>query len=219
MKKNLDVSSSSIENDVFNLTGTMVGALTGFIIGGPLGAVVGSSTVPAITLTSNVLNKALQRKSIRIHNLIENAFEISEKTPEEIINILDKDDEKTDDLLNLIKLTLDTNPEIDNIFSNLISKIILSETVTERDRLIIISDSLKDLKLIHILVLQSINEEEGVLEATKIADKVKIPEVELRSVVRHLELKGFIKDLEVHPIQWKLRELGIMLLKMIEIKG
>ena len=75
-------------------------------------------------------------------------------------------------------------------------------------------DAVRNLRSIHIRILHSIHAVGGQQRASDIATDVAVPEAELRGVVRDLELRGMIKDADLHPIEWRIRELGAAVIRM-----
>lgn len=207
MSKVNDNIQNVVKQDAVNIGGSLVGAMAGLALGGPIGAVVGATTAPVMTMTYNIFERAMERRRLRAAQLIEDAFRGADLSPEQAVNLLNSDDEKTDNFITLIRLATESDPVFDKVLTELLSKALIIEGA-ERHRLLIIGDAIRNLRPLHLHILTGIKQSGGVLTARGIAEMVQVPEIELRSVVRDLELRGMIKDLEKHPIEWELRELG-----------
>lgn len=207
-----------IKNDVLELGSTVAGALAGFVIGGPVGAVIGATTTPGLSLANKILLNRNERIYLKINNLIKDAFSITKLSDEKLLEELDSNTIKVDHMFDLLQNSIIQDPEMDIIFSNIIAQIIVSENEKELDRVIIIKDAIKNIRHIHIKILEILFNKTNGLEANEISQKLGISEIELRSVVRDLELRGMIKDLGDSPIRWEIRELGTNLIKVINYK-
>ncbi len=207
------LQNKEMQKDSLSIGSSMVGALVGFAVGGPIGAVVGATTSPTITMTYNILNKALERRKARIEKVLETAFEIAKITPNEALKILESDESKTDDLFSLLKIIADTDPSVDNILSSIIGENLKNSVSIHRERLLILADAIRNIRAIHLRILKSIFDADGVLTAEEMSNIVGISVIELRSVVRDLELRGMIRDTGKIPIEWELREIGQMLVE------
>jgi hypothetical protein len=189
-----------LQNDTINIGSSVVGAI------------VGATTSPAMVMTYNILNRAFERRKERTIQVVENAFNIAKITPDDAILLLNSNDNKVDDLISLLRIIAETDPSIDNVLSSIIGENLKIKSKYNRDRLLILADSIRNMRSMHLQILKTMHEAGGTLEATVIAEKVKVPVIELRSVVRDLELRGMILDTDKNPIEWKLRELGNMLI-------
>lgn len=87
----------------------------------------------------------------------------------------------------------------------------------ERNRLIVLNSSIKGLNKVQIQIIRHIYDNSYKLSAVNISKMVNVPELELRNAVRDLELRGMIIDNGVEPIVWELRELGIAVVKAINV--
>lgn len=205
--------NKKIQESSLNISSSVIGALVGFAIGGPVGAVVSATASPAFTITHNIFNNVYERRKKRITKVLDKALEIAKITPDETLLILESNENKADDLFSLLKMIVDTDSSIDLILSSIIGENLKDTTSIHRDRLLILSDAIRNMRSVHLRILKSIFNAGGVLSAEKMADESGIPIIELRSVVRDLELRGMIRDTGKIPIEWELRELGIMLLE------
>ncbi len=210
--------SIELQKDAVNIGSSVTGALVGLALGGPIGAILGATASPALVMTYNILNRAIERRKERAIQILNHAFQIAKISPDDAILILNSDDSKVDDLLSLLRIIAETDPNFDNILSSIIGESIKTKQNYSRERLLILSDSIRNLRHVHLQILKAIFDAGGTLEATSIAEKVNVPIIELRSVVRDLELRGMILDTEKDPIEWKIRELGDMLINFTNHK-
>lgn len=208
----------AIQQDVVNIGGSVIGALVGLVLGGPFGAIIGAATSPVMIMTYNIVDRAMERRYERTKNVVNQAFSMVNLTPEEVVVLLSSDDRKTDDFLRLLKLVVESDPGIDKTLAAILGGVLISDSEKERERLLIVGDSIRNMRLVHLQILKAIFDSGGTLKASKISSLVGIPEIELRSVVRDLELRGMIKDCEIHPIEWKLRELGKVIINFTNSK-
>ncbi len=216
-EKNI-VKTNFITDNSIEISKAAIGALVGVVVGGPVGAVLGSITPPVITLAQNITQKIIDRRKNRLENIMYDAILYSNSSFEDALNFLNENEESTDILYSLLSYAANTDESFDRVFSGLISELVSKQTSVENERLLIIADSVKNLRLIHFKILQALYVSGGEMSASNISCKVGIPEIELRGVVRELELRGMIKDLEVIPIRWELRELGFAVAKYTENK-
>lgn len=205
------------ENSV-EISKAAIGALVGIVVGGPAGAIIGSITPPVMTLAQNIVQKIIDQRKSRVETIISDAFSYSNRDIEHTLEFLNQNEKTADILFSLLSYVADTDESFDGVFSALISELVSNESSLENERLLIIADSIKNLRRIHFKILQGLYTHGGELSASDISNIVGIPEIELRGVVRELELRGMIKDLETLPIRWQLRELGYAVAKYIEIK-
>ena len=191
-------------------TGSAVaGTLVGLALGGPLGAVVGAATSPLLAKAARVGSRAWNRRRARAIATVDDAFRIAGTSPEVALDGLLDDAEKADDFLRLLSQAAESDQSLTTAFSSLMAQVLAapqSDPVSER--VAIIGESLRGLRATHVRILQALAARGGVLRASELATVLEIPQIELRGVVRDLEARGMIKDREVHPIEWQLRELG-----------
>lgn len=221
LNKKLDVANSNdnfLQKNAVDVGGSIVGAIVGIALGGPIGAIVGASTAPVMTMTYKIVERAFERRYERTRQIVEQAFIVSRIAPEEAIFLLNSDDDKVDDFLSLLRIVLESDPSVDKILSSILAESLISKSNQERERLLIIGDALRNIRPIHIRILKTLYDSGGILKSNQIASVVGIPEIELRSVVRDLELRGMIKDLGNSPVEWKLRELGDSLISYVASK-
>lgn len=200
--------SKYIKQDIVNVSGSVIGALVGLALAGPIGAVLGATTSPILTMTYNVIDRAIERRYERANNIVTQALYYASLTPQKAIELLNNSNKKTDEFIRLLRMTVDLDPGLDRTFSAILGNSLVTENEKDSERLSILGDAIRNMRLIHLQILKEISNAGGTLKAKKISTNIGIPEIELRSVVRDLELKGMIKDCGVHPIKWKIRELG-----------
>lgn len=188
-------------------TSSIVGALVGFAIGGPAGAVLGGAAPPVMARVGRVAAGALARRSARLERVATVALSSIDGEVESGLRRLEDAPDVADTFLQLLSQVVDSDEALDAAFSALLGEIIRGDRV-EAERAVMVADSLRGLRATQMRVLQAISANGGELSASDIASAVEIPEVELRGAVRSLEARGMIKDLGVHPVQWRIRELG-----------
>ena len=191
------------------------GSLVGFVIGGPVGAVVGGVTTPTTKLAYQVIRLWSERRARRITQIVGTAFKKSGKNTDEILNGLLVDPEWADTMLLMIQQLIDTDPELDEVFSSLMASAIKADDSLERKRLVVLNTSIKGLNKVQLQIIRGIYNAGGQLSADSISKYVAIPELELRNAVRDLELRGIIIDNGSEPTIWNLRELGVTIAKFI----
>lgn len=188
-------------------TSSVVGALVGFVIGGPAGAVLGGAAPPVMARVGRVVAGGLARRSARLERVATAALSSIDGEVESGLRRLEDAPDVADTFLQLLSQVVDSDEALDAAFSALLGEIIRGDRV-EAERAVMVADSLRGLRATQMRVLQAISANGGELSASDIASAVEIPEVELRGAVRSLEARGMIKDLGVHPVQWRIRELG-----------
>ena len=208
-----------IKKDAINVGGSVIGTIVGLTFGGPIGAVIGATTAPVMGMTYNFINRAVERRKERTKQVIESAFTAADVSPEEAVTLLNSDDVKTDDFLSLLRIISQSDPIFDEVLSALIGESLKAKSNQERELLLILGDAIRNLRATHFSILKAIFDAGGILKSKEIAMQVGIPEIQLRSVVRDLELRGMIKDIGKHPIEWKLRELGTTLINFANNKN
>lgn len=208
-----------IKKGALEIGGSVTGALVGLAIGGPVGAIAGAAVTPIISMTHNIVSKAKARRIARANEIVERSFKAANISPEEAINILNDNDSKADEYIRLLRTVMESDQELDIILSNLLSHVLTSDNTIEEERLLILADSIRNMRSVHIKIIKSLYESQDNRQtAPQIALKLQIPEIELRNTVRDLELRGIIKDLDKSPTLWQLRELGISLAQLLENK-
>lgn len=207
---------SEIVSQTTDIAFSAVGALVGFAIGGPVGAVAGGAIPPSTKLAIKVGEMWFQRHKIRINNIVKKAFQKSGKSEETILQEMIDCPEWSDTIMSMIKQLVDSDPELDALFSEIIALTISADDEDERNRFILLNNSIKGINKIQLLIIKHIYNSEGVLSANEIAKQIMVPEFELRNAVRDLELRGMIVDDGNEPTVWHIRELGIVLGKTIE---
>ena len=210
MTEEKKITSTSMEVAI-----TAASALVGFAIGGPVGAVIGGSTTSAIKLTQQIVQQWTERRKARLTKVLENSFEKSKISDEEILEKLANDTLLADDIIGLLRQLIDTDPELDCFFSFIINAMITGSDDNERKRLKVLSNSIKGLNSVQMQIIKIIADNNNVLSAADISTNMGIPEIELRNSVRDLELRGIITDNNSEPTIWELRELGIAIAEII----
>ncbi len=210
-------SKNSLSSQATDIALSATSALAGFAIGGPVGAVVGGAMTPAVKLTHQLIHLWLERRRKRIANVVEEAFINSGKKEENILQELVDNPEWADSFMSMILQLVDSDPELDGLFSHIMSSAIKTDDKNERNRLILLNSSLKGLNIVQVQILRCLYEEKCTLSAVDISKKVKMPEIELRNAVRDLELRGMIIDNGAEPTVWRLRELGLSVAKAIDV--
>lgn len=187
---------------------TAAGALVGFAIGGPIGAIVGGVTTPIVKLSHKIVQQWAERRKKRISSALEGAFSQTGLTDEEVLNRLSEDIHLSDNVIRLLRQLIDTDPELDLLFTSIIASMIRTKDDKERKRLFVLSEAIKGLNDVQVQIIKLIAEHDNSLSASDIAIQIDIPEVELRNAVRDMELRGVIMDNNSEPTVWELRELG-----------
>lgn len=212
-KHNKKESNIILAKDYVSIGSSIVGSIVGLAIGGPVGAVIGATTTPSLVVAYNFANRFLERKYEKTKKIAEKSLLIANIQPEKALEKLNSNDELADSYISLLRIASEADTSIDDIMSSVLAACLTASSNKERERLLILSDSLDNMRTTHILILKALYDAGGVLKAKEIAEIIDIPEIELRSVVRDLELRGMIKDRDVHPTEWKLRELGKIIIE------
>ena len=135
-KKELTAQSADI---VFSAAGSLVG----FVIGGPIGAVAGGVISPTTKLVVKVGQLWMQKRKERLTNIVERAFYWSGKSEEAILQEMIESPDWCDSMMSMIQQLLDSDPELDVLFSEIIASAISASNDSERNRLIVLSNSIK----------------------------------------------------------------------------
>ena len=133
-------------------------------------------------------------------------------TEEQTLQQLMIDPQKSDDFVSLLTQAVASDPSTDAVLSAALGEVLISKDEIHRERVLIVADAMRGLRATHMRVLREISKSGGTQAASDLAVAVDIPEVELRGVVRALELRGMIKDSGRHPVEWKIRELGLAIM-------
>jgi len=192
---------------VIDTTSSVVGALVGFAIGGPVGAVLGGAASPVMARVGRIATGALARRNARLERVATAALASIDGEVDSGLRRLEAAPESADTFFQLLNQVVDSDEALDAAFAALLGEVVRGDRI-EIERAVMIADSLRGLRTTQMRVLQAIASNGGELSASDIASAVGIPEVELRGAVRSLEARGMIKDLEVHPVRWRIRELG-----------
>lgn len=215
-KENINLPDS--HGVVVDTSSAVIGSLVGLIVGGPFGAVAGAATSPILANTTKIIMQVLKRRKERAMLILETAFCASKISIDESISILADDSQKADELFNIVRKALESDPCLDRVFGSILREIIHSQTEVDIERFQIIGDAIRGLRTVHLRALRSVFKFGGSIKSSLLSDDLGIPEIELRSVVRDLELKGMIKDKGGTPLVWELRELGTTLIKFLTEK-
>lgn len=191
------------------------GSLVGFAIGGPVGSIVGGALSPTAKLAIKVGELWVQRRQMRLTSIVERAFRQSGRNVEEILQEMIDSPDWCNTIISMIQKLADSNPELDALFSEIIASTISTREESERNRLVALNNSIKDMSKVQLFILKHLYLSNGILSAQHMAEQVKVPEIELRYTVRDLELRGMIIDNGKEPTIWSLRELGFAVAKAI----
>ena len=206
------------KNEIAEITISAGSALVGFILDGPVGAVVGGALPPALKYFGSLWKDYKERQKKRLTGIVENAFSASGMTDEEIYAKLKVNPSLTDEIIRMIRQLETTNPELDQVFSTIISNVIV-ENEKEQKRLIVLYDAIKGMNTVQLELLKLIYENGGRMSAEDLANDAGVPEIDLRNAVRDLELRGMIIDNNEEPTIWTLRELGLGIAQIYCKKG
>ena len=185
-----------------------VAALVGVALGGLPGAVAGATVSPFIKGILKLASDVVQRRRIRAEAILSSVIQERGISPEHVLDHLENHPADADAFISLINQAVQSDPSTDAIMAAAIGELFLSPEETKRERVLIVADALKGLRSTHMRILRKLQDSGGVRTASELAADIEIPEVELRGVVRELELRAMIKDVGKHPVEWKLRELG-----------
>lgn len=185
------------------------GSLVGLVIGGPVGAIAGGVLSPTTKLAVTAGQLWLRRRKERLIKIVDRAFHRSGVSEDAIYQEMIDSPEWCDTLISMIRHLSESDPELDLLFSEIMACSIRSEDETDRNRYIVLYDSIKGINKVQLHILKNMHVAGGKLAAKSIAEQVKVPELELRNAVRDLELRGMIVDNGSEPTIWTLRELGI----------
>lgn len=186
-----------------------VGSLVGMVIGGPVGAVAGGVLSPTAKLAFTAGQLWFSRRKERLTKIVGRAFCRSGVSEDAIFQEMIDSPEWCETLISMIRHLSEIEPELDLLFSEIMACTIRSEDDVDRNRYIVLFDSIKGMNRVQLYILKSMHVAGGMLAAKSIAEQVNVPELELRNAVRDLELRGMIADNGSEPTIWTLRELGI----------
>ncbi len=207
------MDKKKIKGEIAEIGVSAAGALVGFAIGGPVGATVGGIIPPTAKAISAVWESYRERQRERLTNIVESAVVDAGMTDEEFISKLEADDKLMDGLVKMIEQLRDTDPDIDRVFSAIISGVISTDEINRR-RYLVLYEAIRGLNKVQVDILSTMYKLGGKLSAENMAMHSKVPEIELRNAVRDLELRGMIIDNGEEPTVWALRELGLGIAKM-----
>ena len=185
-----------------------IGALVGVALGGVPGAIAGAAVSPVLTSAVKLAVEVLARRRQRAEAIVEEAMRGHSLTPEQALQSLTDQPQRSDDFVSLLSQAAASDPSTDAVLSAVLGELLTSIDEVHRERVLIVVDALRGLRSTHMRVLRAIHQAGGSMSAAAVAAEVNIPEVELRGVVRGLELRGMIKDSVKNPVEWRIRELG-----------
>lgn len=192
-----------------------VGSLVGMVIGGPVGAIAGGVLPPTTKLAVKVGQLWLRGRKERLIKIVDRAFHRSGVNEDDIYQEMIDSPEWCNTLISMIRHLVESDPELDLLFSEIMAYAIRADDEFDRNRYIVLYNSIKGINKVQLLILKNMHISGGVLAAKSIAEQVKVPELELRNAVRDLELRGMIVDNGLEPTIWTLRELGTAVAKTI----
>lgn len=208
---------NEISSQATDIALSAAGSLVGFAIGGPIGAVVGGAATPTTKLAYQLICSWNERRTVRITNIVEQAFANSGRNDEDIFRELLQNPEWADSIISMIQQLVYTDPELDGLFAGIMASAIRTGDENERNRLIVLNSSIKGLNKVQVQIIRYIYDNSYKLSAENISKMVNVPELELRNAVRDLELRGMIIDNGEEPTVWKLRELGMAVARAINV--
>lgn len=200
LEKEADDNAAELAIDT---SSAAVGAIVGFAIGGPFGAVVGGAASPLMAKAGRVALGEYARRKARAEALVMAGLGDVDAG----LDQLEANDSRADTFMRLIRQAVDSEPALDAAFASILRTVVAGGT-DEAERAAMIGDGLRGLRSTQLRILLVLAEHKGELSAKELSESVGFPEVELRGLVRDLETRGMIKDLGVHPIRWRIRELG-----------
>lgn len=196
------------QDTALDASAAAIGALVGVALGGVPGAIAGAAVSPVLTGAVKLAADVLSRRRQRAEAIVEQAMRRHSLTEADALQQLANHPQKADDFVSLLSQAITSDPSTDAVLGAAVGELLVSRDETQRERVLIVTDSLRGLRSTHMRVLRAIHMAGGTMGAAAIALEMGIPEVELRGVVRGLELRGMIKDSGKHPVEWKIRELG-----------
>ena len=191
------------------------GSLVGLVIGGPVGAIAGGVLPPSAKLAVTAGQLWLRRRKDRLTKIVDRAFHRSGVKEDSIYQEMIDSPEWCDTLVSMIRHLIESDPELDLLFSEIMAYAICADGEINRNRYIVLYNSIRGINQVQLNILKTMYVSGGMLAAKSIAEQVKVPELELRNAVRDLELRGMIADNGSEPTIWTLRELGVAIAKTI----
>lgn len=210
-----EIETNEIVSQSTDIALSAAGSLVGFAMGGPVGAVVGSVLSPTTKLAVKAGQLWLHRRQMRLTSIVEHAFYRSGRNEDEILQEMIDSPDWCDTIIFMIQQLVNSDPELDLLFSEIMAHTINAKEESERNRLIVLNNAIKGLNKVQALILKHMYHEGGVMSAQEMSEQVRVPELELRNAVRDLELRGMIADNGKEPTIWNLRELGFAVAKTI----
>jgi len=196
------------------------GALIGLAIGGPVGAVLGAAAPPLSSLGGRLATRTIQRRFDRAERLFLEVARISRgQSTASVLMGLESSDERTETFVQILGMALNSDESLHSAFAELLRGVVESSEVSDVERLEIVAQSLAGLKSVQVRILLELDSAGGRMSARDISARIDIPEEELRFAVRDLEVRGMIKDGDIHPIEWILRELGAGVVAFVNRDG
>lgn len=196
----------------------VISAIVGAVCGGGIsGAVASTAVTTTITTGEQLIERYKARKQEKAERALINAMIANQIDDQELIQRLGADERKAEVIFLLLKQAAEMDSSFEKTISNLIRAALDTSRGEDLDLVEEIIRSLSDLRTIHLKVLKAIEDAGGELSPEGIAKATNYGEVELRSVVRKLELDGMIEWLENDPRgeMWRIREFGIAVVNFI----
>lgn len=199
---------------VLAVISAIVGAVCG---GGVIGSIAGTAVATTITTGEQLIERYKARKQEKAERALIRAMVADKIDDHDLIEKLGADEKKADVIFMLLKQAAELDSSFEQTIANLIRAALNTEQDEDLDLIEEIIRSLSDLRNIHLRVLKAIGDAGGELSPEGIAEATNYGQVELRSVVRKLELDGMIEWVENDPRGeiWRLREFGIAIVNFI----
>ena len=131
-------------------------SLVGFAIGGPVGAIIGSTLSPTAKLAVKAGQIWQQRRYARLTSIVDRAFQRSGRDETSILQELADSPDWYNTIIQMIKQLADSDPELDILFSDIMANTISTRSDSERNRYIILNNSIKGMNRVQILILKNI---------------------------------------------------------------
>ncbi len=206
----MDQKKNEIVTATQNLSLSLVSTFVGSIVGGLNGALIGAAIPGAISLGEKIVKSIIQRRQKKAEKIFVSALIGLNMDEKSAFDILNNDFEKSEIMFTLIKKASELDDKFQDLIVCLIKECLTAKSNKEIDLVHIISDSLTGLRPIHLNILKIVVEEGGIASPSLISKKLGYDEIELRSVVRKLELEGMLEWLENDNNEnWKIREFGM----------
>ena len=210
--ENLEKNAIIVKGSI-SVGSSLAGALVGIAIGGPVGSIVGAVTGSSVAIIGDLLQKYQEKRRERALNAVQEAFLMTGLSENQIAHKLSEDTRSIDEFSELVRALLESDEALDSFFTNIMSQLIMQTDDIRHERLMILAAEVKGLRRTQLHILIEIYNNDRMMSASMISEKLGVPEIELRYMVRDLELRGMIEDRNSEPTVWYLRELGIAIAK------